>query len=241
MNVKLCGCGCGEPARPGKRFARYHQLSVGGRALRWTGHKYEYNYRLVMEAHLGRKLQGEECVHHLNGIPNDDRLENLVLCASFAEHFALYHPRPPHATALFPCTMCGKEHRGALRSKHHFCSRACYKAWPQPERPHMTTTGAGKKVTFACGQCGKTVTRKGRGKSPTPFCSLACYHASLSGKSAGRKSNSRLLTLRGETLTLPEWARRLGVNVVALSNRHDMGWSDERCLTQPFRKSPACK
>lgn len=46
---------------------------------------YVMEHILVMEKAIGRHLTDKECVHHLNGIRNDNRLENLKLMTK-SEH-----------------------------------------------------------------------------------------------------------------------------------------------------------
>lgn len=48
--------------------------------------KYIQEHRIVMEQHLGRYLLPHEVVHHINGQKGDNRLSNLVLFRSNADH-----------------------------------------------------------------------------------------------------------------------------------------------------------
>ena len=47
--------------------------------------------RLMMSAYLGRPLTSEEVTHHINGIRDDDRIENLRLFDNQSEHIAHHH------------------------------------------------------------------------------------------------------------------------------------------------------
>lgn len=45
-----------------------------------------YEHRVVVEKHIGRFLKGSECVHHINGKRDDNRISNLMLFKNAQEH-----------------------------------------------------------------------------------------------------------------------------------------------------------
>jgi hypothetical protein len=112
-NSNLCACGCNQSITYNKykptRFISHHHQK-GKNHHNWKGGKkyndrgyiliwkpdhpyaekngYVFEHRSIMEIHLGRYLDPEEVVHHINGIKSDNRLENLMLFESHSKHMA---------------------------------------------------------------------------------------------------------------------------------------------------------
>src|SRR5208337_1629542 len=87
-------------------------------------------HRIIMEKHIGRKLDKREHVHHINAIKSDNRIENLEIL-SISDHTREHHPGIiPSRWIKTKCLNCGNEFdRRKLEQEKHpecYCSRSCF-------------------------------------------------------------------------------------------------------------------
>lgn len=114
-NFGLCACGCDKLVRLIDPYGRHHKFAQGHSNRgdgnpQWNGGKPFVNvhgyveirdgqrrrgkvirsleHRVVMEKHLGRKLQLGETVHHINHNKTDNRIENLRLFSTNGSHIS---------------------------------------------------------------------------------------------------------------------------------------------------------
>jgi len=75
-----------RPGRVWRSYCRGYRKVMAKEHPRADRDGYILEHRLVMEEHLGRYLEPEEVVHHINGVRDDNRIENLQLRSSRADH-----------------------------------------------------------------------------------------------------------------------------------------------------------
>jgi len=134
--VRLCSCGCGQPTRlatqtnskNGHVLGQPHRFLMGhslgrpvGRDKYANGYKFIYlpwhpaaksgymqEHRAVVEQAIGRYLCPEECVHHRNGVKDDNRLTNLQVMTN-AEHSRLHGMTERWSRKYDACVRCGTD------------------------------------------------------------------------------------------------------------------------------------
>ena len=81
-------------------------------------------HRYLMEQHIGRKLNFEEVVHHINGDKTDNKIENLMIM-SRQEHNDHHLRKYPNDKV---CCVCGKTFTPSKtkRKRNKLCSNECW-------------------------------------------------------------------------------------------------------------------
>lgn len=91
--LKFCGQDCSKNFMRGERspfFSNGSTVTSGGYRAILIGEKYILEHRLIMEEHLGRKLERDENIHHKDGNKLNNKIENLELMST-VEHSRLHH------------------------------------------------------------------------------------------------------------------------------------------------------
>lgn len=145
---------------------RYTWIWVNGRKA--TIYRYQWVWRMAHGS-----IPHGYCIHHRNGDPTDDRLENLEML-SIRQHTQLhgqgYSTQARATWETQVCQQCGQayQRKGRKDRDGRFCSPECYHLAQQE-------TAAVDALTGVCQQCGVTFQRQRWEKSLLKYCSRACF------------------------------------------------------------------
>ena len=102
----------------GHPFARPAQWRIvhGYQCLRTNSHQHLarrtiWKHIQVMEHYLGRRIRKPECVHHINGVKTDNRIENLYVCRDRQHHLAVHRSLEGLLPGLLQRDLVSYDHR----------------------------------------------------------------------------------------------------------------------------------
>lgn len=158
-----------------------HICKRSGYRLIWHDRKLLLEHRLVMAQHLGRSLNPNEVVHHINGNRIDNRIENLQLCQSHQEHILVGGHLLPVTVECLNCGVSFTTKRST--DAQTLCKRCRQALWRKtgilnPSRPRPSGLHIGKPTTPCILNCGKNagVSRDGNRYKMCSTC--RCRHPS---------------------------------------------------------------
>jgi HNH endonuclease len=124
--------------------------SRGYRVVKLNG-RWHYEHRLKMQVHLGRRLGPDDIVHHKDGNPLNNDLDNLEVLSpgAHSRHHNLKHP------LVLVCENCGIEFtpHPSNRGRQRFCSHACKRVGKLPGGANFTMNEAREiRARYAAGE-----------------------------------------------------------------------------------------